>query len=90
LSFRFVVWIAIACIGGLVRPATVEAQGGSISGLVQDTSGGILPGVTVEASSPVLIEGSITAVTDGAGRYTIINLRPGTFASRCRANPPSR
>ena len=46
---------------------------------MEDTTGGILPGVTVEADSPVNIEGTITAFTDGAGRYTVINLRPGTY-----------
>ena len=76
---RLVVWIAIAGVGGLLLPATAGAQGGSISGQVEDTTGGILPGVTVEADSPVNIEGTITAFTDGAGRYTIINLRPGTY-----------
>ena len=54
-------------------------EGGTISGLVTDTTGGVLPGVTVEAASPVLIAGTVTAVTDGAGRYTVANLRPGTY-----------
>src|SRR5204863_1079194 len=40
---------------------------------------GVLPGVTVEAASPVLISGSVTAVTDSSGRYTVANLRPGTY-----------
>jgi hypothetical protein len=60
-------------------PATVWAQGGSISGLVTDNTAGVLPGVTVEAASPVMIAGSVTAVTDGSGRYTVANLRPGTY-----------
>jgi hypothetical protein len=51
----------------------------SISGLVRDTSGGVLPGVTVEASSPVLIEKARSATTDAAGRYTIPDLRPGPY-----------
>jgi hypothetical protein len=51
----------------------------SISGLVQDASGAVLPGVTVEASSPALIEKVRTAVTDGAGRFSIVDLRPGTY-----------
>jgi hypothetical protein len=46
---------------------------------VVDGTGGILPGVTVEAASPVLISGSVTAVTDSSGRYTVANLRPGTY-----------
>jgi hypothetical protein len=63
----------------LVYPAAVLAQG-SISGVVRDTSGAVLPGVTVEAASPVLIEKARTAVTDGAGQYRIVDLRPGTYA----------
>src|SRR6185503_3070304 len=51
----------------------------SIAGVVRDTSGAVLPGVTVEASSPVLIEKSRTAVSDDTGRYRIIALNPGTY-----------
>jgi len=51
----------------------------AIAGVVKDTSGGILPGVTVEAASPALIERVRTAVTDDEGQYKIINLRPGTY-----------
>jgi len=47
---------------------------------VKDTSGAILPGVTVEASSPALIEKTRTTVTDGSGAYQIINLVPGTYS----------
>jgi hypothetical protein len=46
---------------------------------VKDTSGAVLPGVNVEASSPVLIEKSRSSVTDGEGRYIIQDLRPGTY-----------
>jgi hypothetical protein len=56
--------------------AQEEAQ---LTGVVKDASGAVLPGVTVEASSPVLIEKVRTAVTDGAGQYRIANLRPGTY-----------
>ncbi|HXR45247.1 MAG TPA: carboxypeptidase-like regulatory domain-containing protein, partial [Pseudolysinimonas sp.] len=54
------------------------AQAG-VSGLVRDASGAVLPGVTVEAASPVLIEKARSAVSDAAGRYTISDLRPGTY-----------
>ena len=61
-------------------PAAAFGQAGSqIIGEVTDNTGGILPGVTVEASSPALIEGSRVAITDGAGRFTIVDLRPGTY-----------
>ncbi len=50
-----------------------------MTGTVKDTSGAVLPGVTVEASSDALIEKSKVAVTDGEGRYRITDLRPGTY-----------
>ena len=52
---------------------------GTVAGTVRDPSGAVLPGVTVEASSPALIEKVRTAVTDGAGQYRIVNLPPGTY-----------
>ena len=65
-----------------VLPAAVMAQSvasGTISGVVRDASGGVLPGVTVEAASPALIEKVRSVVTDGQGVYRIIDLRPGTY-----------
>jgi hypothetical protein len=59
-------------------PVGARAQS-AFAGLVRDTSGAVLPGVTVEASSPVLIERTRSVVTDGEGRYTIVDLRPGTY-----------
>lgn len=65
----------------LFFPALASAQAVSgIAGLVRDTTGAVLPGVTVEASSPALIEKSRTGITDGEGRFSIDNLRPGTYA----------
>jgi hypothetical protein len=52
----------------------------SIAGVVKDTSGAVLPGVTVEAASPALIEKVRTVVTDGTGQYKIDLLRPGTYS----------
>jgi hypothetical protein len=52
----------------------------AIAGVVKDASGAVLPGVTVEASSPALIEGTRIAVTDGTGQYRIEDLRPGIYA----------
>jgi hypothetical protein len=62
----------------LLLPAAAYAQA-TLTGTVRDNSGGVLPGVTVEASSPALIEKVRTVVTDGTGQYRIIDLRPGTY-----------
>src|SRR5437868_8156046 len=63
----------------LLLPALAQAQA-SLAGIVKDTSGAVLPGVTVEASSPALIEKVRTVVTDTTGQYKIVDLRPGTYA----------
>jgi hypothetical protein len=62
-----------------IVPTLAYAQGSSITGVVRDTSGAVLPGVTVEAASPELIEKVRSAVTDGTGQYRILDLRPGTY-----------
>ena len=62
----------------VVVPRTVFAQA-SITGVVKDASGAVLPGVTVEAASPALIEKVRSAVTDGTGQYRIEDLRPGVY-----------
>ena len=67
---------AFLCLALL--PVAAYAQA-TISGVVKDTSGAVLPGVTVEASSPALIEKSRSTTSDGAGAYQIINLLPGTY-----------
>src|SRR5436190_13284607 len=54
-----------------------EASG--IAGTARDASGAVVPGVTVEASSPVLIEKVRTVITDAEGRYNIVDLPPGTY-----------
>jgi Carboxypeptidase regulatory-like domain/TonB-dependent Receptor Plug Domain len=59
-------------------PVPAFAQSG-IAGVVKDTTGAVLPGVTVEAASPALIEKLRTGVSDDQGRYNIIDLRPGTY-----------
>jgi hypothetical protein len=64
----------------LVSSVVWAQQPSSIAGEVRDASGGVLPGVTVEASSPALIEKVRTAVTDGQGQYKIVELRPGTYS----------
>src|SRR5687767_3648907 len=75
---RTVVLAAAMIVGLALLPTAAVAQS-VIAGQVLDDSGGVLPGTTVEASSPVLIEGKRTVVTDGQGRYSIINLRPGLY-----------
>jgi len=68
-------------VAGAVLAATGASaqQASGIAGAVRDESGGVLPGVTVEASSPALIEKVRSVVTDGEGRYNIVDLRPGTY-----------
>jgi hypothetical protein len=68
-------------VAGLLAlmPAAASAQTSAIAGVVKDTSGAVLPGVTVEASSPALIEKVRSAVTDNSGQYKITTLRPGTY-----------
>jgi hypothetical protein len=62
----------------LAVPAVARAQS-AIAGVVKDTSGAVLPGVTVEASSDALIEKTRVATTDGSGQYKIVDLRPGAY-----------
>jgi len=73
-GFRFAIFVGALCL----LPLTALAQG-SITGVVRDPSGAVLPGVTVEASSPALIEKVRTTTTDSAGAYRIEDLRPGTY-----------
>src|SRR4249919_3276127 len=69
----------LAIVVVVLLPATVFAQA-TLTGTVRDASGAVLPGVTVEASSPALIEKTRSAVTDGAGQYKIEQLRGGVYA----------
>src|SRR5256885_12976915 len=62
----------------IVLPASAYAQA-TLAGVTKDSSGAVLPGVTVEVSSPVLIEKTRSAVTDGSGQYQIVDLGPGTY-----------
>src|SRR5580692_8734063 len=68
--------LVLMCL--VLIPALASAQG-SITGVVKDSSGAVLPGVTVEAASPVLIERVRTVATDGTGQYRIVDLRPGNY-----------
>jgi hypothetical protein len=71
-GFVFLIGCALAAAG----PVYAQA---SLAGVVKDTSGAVLPGVTVEASSPALIEKVRSVATDGTGQYRIVDLRPGTY-----------
>lgn len=74
---RFLYSIATGLVV-VLTPGVAFAQA-SIAGVVRDASGAVLPGVTVEASSPALIEKVRTVVTDGGGQYRVVDLRPGTY-----------
>jgi hypothetical protein len=76
IPFARIGLLLFACVAA--SPASAYAQA-SIAGLVTDTSGAVLPGVAVEASSPALIERVRVGVTDGGGRYRIEELRPGAY-----------
>ena len=78
---RFTRLFLIVLAAGLLAPGIGFAQegGASIAGLVKDASGAVLPGVTVEAASPALIERVRTTVSDARGRYLIVGLRPGDY-----------
>jgi hypothetical protein len=74
LTVRCLVFLTL-----VLTPMIASAQTSTITGTVRDASGGVLPGVAVEASSPALIEKSRSTVTSGAGTYSILSLRPGTY-----------
>ena len=76
---RGIIRVGVAISGLLWLPAVAYAQAG-IAGNVKDSSGAVLPGVTVEAASPALIEKTRSVVTDGGGNYKIENVRPGTYS----------
>jgi hypothetical protein len=77
---QFLILVSLAVCFAVASPPAFAQTGSAIAGLVRDASGGVLPGVTVEAASAALIEGSRSAVTDNAGSYRIENLRPGDYA----------
>lgn len=70
----------IALVGVAPRDAAAQLGAGSIAGVVRDATGSVLPGVTVDVSSPALIEKTRTVVTDGNGLYRVVDLRPGLYA----------
>src|SRR5215468_1351458 len=79
MTRRTVGWLGAVLLSFLVAPSAARAQS-AIAGTVKDATGAVLPGVTVEASSDVLIEKSKTVVSDAQGNYKIVDLRPGTYS----------
>ena len=75
-SMAFVAAVACALLIGLPGDASAQSV---IAGVVRDTTGAVLPGVTVEASSSALIEKIRTVITDEAGQFRIVDLRPGSY-----------
>jgi hypothetical protein len=80
MDMRRLVFVGLLALSSVIWVTPASSQTGTtIAGTVRDESGGALPGVTVEAASPVLIERVRTVVTDGEGRYSIVSLRPGAY-----------
>jgi hypothetical protein len=73
-----IVMVAAMLLAFVAVPMVARAQS-AIGGTVKDTSGAVLPGVTVEASSEALIEKTRSVISDGDGQYRIVDLRPGTY-----------
>ena len=73
--------VCAVSVAMLVLPATVYGQAAqsALAGVVKDATGGVLPGVTVEAASPALIERVRAVTTDSSGVYRIVDLRPGVY-----------
>jgi hypothetical protein len=76
---RLTLWALVRLSCAMILLPNVTFAQSSITGTVRDTSGAVLPGVTVEASSPVLIEKVRTVPTDDGGLYKVLDLRPGTY-----------
>src|SRR5881392_964588 len=76
---RFATRLATTLLVLLLLPSSAYAQA-AITGVVKDASGAVLPGVTVEAASPVLIEKVRSVVSDATGQYRVVDLRPGTYS----------
>src|SRR4051794_32350378 len=75
---RHLGWVLVCALA--IPGSAAAQQSASIGGVVTDATGGVIPGVTVEASSPVLIEKVRTAVSEANGRYQFVDLLPGTYS----------
>src|SRR5438128_8693097 len=76
IRFAIGVFVSLLCLTALIPETFAQS---ALTGVVKDQSGAVLPGVSVEASSPALIERLRSVVTDERGGYKIIDLRPGTY-----------
>jgi len=72
--------LVLVLLVGVLWASNAWAQASGIAGVVRDSTGAVLPGVTVEAESPALIERVRVVYTDAQGRYNVVDLRPGTYA----------
>src|SRR5438094_9215495 len=71
--------VVSGCLIFLPATAWAQAETGNIAGVVRDTTGAVMPGVTVEAASPALIERVRSVTTDSQALYRIVELRPGLY-----------
>src|SRR5947209_18427311 len=75
-----VLLVQLGIAGAFVTTVCAQSTtGGAIAGVAKDATGAVLPGVSVEAASPALIEKARSVVTDAQGNYKIVDLRPGTY-----------
>src|SRR6188474_1451147 len=72
--------MTVACLMLGLTAASAQTSANNITGVVKDATDLVMPGVTVEVSSPALVEKVRTAVTDTQGQYRIVSLPPGTYA----------
>src|SRR5687768_2503721 len=71
--------VVLGCLFLFPHAAAAQRGAAQITGIVRDTSGAVMPGVTVEVSSPALIEKVRSVVTDETGQYRVVELRPGLY-----------
>ncbi|PYR66698.1 MAG: hypothetical protein DMF88_15355 [Acidobacteria bacterium] len=76
---RIASFLMLSILSVCALPSQAQTTSGTIAGIARDTSGAVMPGVTVEASSPALIEKVRSVTTDSQGLYRIVDLRPGTY-----------
>src|SRR5262249_55120333 len=76
MRIRLTIGLFVICLTVLTSEALAQS---TLTGVVKDETGAVLPGVSIEASSPALIERARAVITDESGTYKIIDLRPGTY-----------